>query len=172
MEQKTDYVVVNIPTVYTYSPPYSVPPSPVVYSPIHSPPYSLPPSPTNDSSSCSSPTNYNPLIYNHCMPADIPINYVKSNYSNLSNLSNRRKLNSKHLCNHSIYEKKDLIIIEQNDNNPSLDIEKDIRNDYQEENNENNTNYKNQSKLSNYTRTFRNFIGKKHIFDNDNKEYV
>lgn len=170
MEQTKDYVIVNIPTTYTYSPSYSVQPSPIIYS--------MSPSPTSDSSRSSSPTNPSPILYNQCIPtspSDIP-NFIKPNYSNLTNLSHRRKLNSKHISNHSIYEQKDLIIIHKNvEKNVEKNVvinEKKNTNVFQEENNENYSYFKNESKLSNYTKSFKNFIGKQQIIHNDNKEYV
>ena len=162
MEQKKDYVIVNIPTNYTYSPSYSVTPSPIIYS--------MSPSPTSDSSRSSSPTNPSPILYNQYIPtspSDIP-NFIKPNYSNLTNLTNRRKLNSKHISNHSIYEQKDLIVIHKN-------VEKNDKKFADvvlEENNENYSYFKNESKLTNYTKSFKNFIGKQQIINNDNKEYV
>jgi hypothetical protein len=162
MEQKKDYVIVNIPTTYTYSPSYSITPSPIIYS--------MSPSPTSDSSRYSSPTNPSPILYNQCIPtspSDIP-NFIKPNYSNLTNLSQRRKLNSKHISNHSIYEQKDLIVIHKN-------VEKNDKKFADvvlEENNENYSYFKNESKLTNYTKSFKNFIGKQQIINNDNKEYV
>ena len=166
MEQTKDYVIVNIPTNYTYSPSYSVPPSPIIYS--------ISPSPTSDSSRSSSTTNPSPILYNQCIPtspSDIP-NFIKPNYSNLTNLTNRRKLNSKHISNHSIYEQKDLIVIHKNvEKNVEINDKKNT-NVFQEENNENYSYFKNESKLSNYTKSFKNFIGKQQIINNDNKEYV
>jgi hypothetical protein len=174
MEQKKDYVIVNIPTNYTYSPSYSVTPSPIIYS--------MSPSPTSDSSRSSSPTNPSPILYNQFMPtspSDIP-NFIKPNYSNLTNLTHRRKLNSKHISNHSIYEQKDLIVIHKNiEKSVDKNIEKNVEindkknaNVFQEENNENYSYFKNEYKLSNYTKSFKNFIGKQQIINNDNQEYV
>ena len=198
MNQTKDYVIVNIPTIYTHSPPYSLqsslppspilyslPPSPILYNLPHSlppsPSYSLPPSPTNDSSTNSSPIPpspsppiQSPPILSPSIPSPpIPSPPIQS----YTNLRYRRKLYNRHL-----YTIQNQIEYKDNDNDDNnYNIKTNINNDCfinigNVENikfeDENYANYKTQSKISNYTRSFRKFIGKQQIINNDNQEYV
>jgi len=167
MQKNEDHVVININTFYPYSQPYSqlystpysLPSSPPLSPPYSqsssspsSPPLSLPSSPTESLSFTDTLPNKPSKLY------DIP--NIKYNKPNCNSLANRRKLSSRP----NYFEKKTDIILDKNNDEFCVTIGDDDEFEFQDENYQ----YKNQSKLSKYSKIIRN-IGNKQI---DNTEYL
>ena len=150
MTQNKDYVVVNIPTSY------SLPSSPTYnftsISPILSTSTNKPPSPNLN------PNNLNPSNY-YSLPSS-PTYNLEFPIQSHTNLAYRRRINNRHLyATQTQIDRKDNSDIEKkNINNDCFINIGNVENiNFQDENS--NSKYKNQSKISKCSNIIRNIIG-------------
>ena len=145
MEQKKDYVVVNIPTTYSYSPQYSVP-----YNAPYNAPYSAPYSPP------STPYNYSKPTYNNLTYRRRAINKPLCNHSIYDRKDNIiTKKNENQCCIN--FTSFDTI------NTGSIGFQNGNDND------NDNGNDSKKSNLSKCTTLIKNFLGQQNIVNDDNQ---